>query len=59
MRMQTQWRVGMNGPTGLDYNVLFRFLDRMDLDADDYDEMIADVQVMELEALNTINRKKD
>lgn len=49
--MRTQWRVGMSGPVGLDYNVLFRVLDRLNLSYDDYDEMFADVRAMESAAL--------
>lgn len=50
-RMATQWRIGMNGPSGLDYNVLLRFLDRMRLDPEEYDRLLEDVAVMERQAL--------
>jgi hypothetical protein len=53
--MRTQWRTG---PTGLDYNVLYRRMDRMDLSPDEYDQLEDDVQVMEMEALATIHKDK-
>lgn len=56
--IQTQWRMGMGGPTGLDYNVLYHKLDRMNLSKDEYEQMEVDIQVMEHAALTTINRKE-
>jgi len=53
--METQWRVGMSGAVGLDYNVLFRFLDRMRLDERDYELMLTDISVLEQAALAAIN----
>ncbi|HEY0063152.1 MAG TPA: DUF1799 domain-containing protein [Telluria sp.] len=49
--MWTQWRVGMAGPTGLDYNVLHRKLDRMGLTAEQVDRLEEDIQIMEGAAL--------
>jgi hypothetical protein len=50
--LRTQWRVsGMGGATGLDYNVLFRKLDRMNLPPDEYDQMEDDIRLMETTAL--------
>lgn len=49
--MQTQWRVGMSGAIGLDYNVVLHELDRKNLDKADYDEFFNDIQIMEVEAL--------
>ena len=57
--LSTQWRVGMNGPTGLDYNVLFHKMDRMGLDPDEYELLESDIQVIEREALNIIHKKDD
>lgn len=51
--MQTQWRRD-NGPCGLDYNVLFHKMDRMGLTPEQYEEMEADMQLMEATALETI-----
>jgi hypothetical protein len=53
--MRTQWRIGMGGPTGLDYGVLLRFMDRMGLDTDDFEQMLADVRVLEDAALAAIH----
>jgi len=55
--MQTQWRRD-NGPCGLDYNVLFRKMDRMNLSADEYDQLEADIQVMETTALEAIRKSQ-
>ncbi|HKN46065.1 MAG TPA: DUF1799 domain-containing protein [Propionibacteriaceae bacterium] len=46
-RLATQWRVGMNGPIGLDYNVVFHELDRLGLDRDDYDDLFGSLQIIE------------
>jgi hypothetical protein len=59
VRMGTQWRTSMSGFTGLDYNVLLRFIDRMHLDDDSYDQMVDDIRVMESEALKTIREASD
>lgn len=55
--MRTQWRTGMGGPTGLDYGVLFRKMDRMGLSPDEYEQLECDIQVMEVAALNCIFAK--
>lgn len=55
-RMSTQWRVAMGGAIGLDYNVLFRFLDRMRLDDDDYEQMLDDISVLEHAALAEMHK---
>jgi hypothetical protein len=56
-RIDTQWRVGPKGATGLDYNVLLRFLDRMRLSDDDYEQMLNDISVIEQSALAAIHRE--
>jgi hypothetical protein len=56
-RMTTQWRMSMGGPTGLDYNVLFRLLDNERLSGDDWDLMLTDVSVMEAAALEAMAQK--
>lgn len=56
--MQTQWRAGMSF-TGLDYNVLYRKMDRMGLSAEEYEQLESDLQVMEYEALSIMNQKPD
>lgn len=59
MSLGTQWRIGMSGATGLDYNVLFHKMDRMGLDPNEYAQLEADIQVMEREALSTMQQKTD
>lgn len=54
-KLQSQWRVGPGGATGLDYSVLMRLLDRMGLSASDYDVWFNDIQLMEVEALNVMH----
>lgn len=55
--LQTQWRIGLRGPIGLDYNVLYHKMDRMQLDPDEYDQLESDVRVMEMESLATMRSK--
>ncbi len=45
----------MNGPSGLDYNVLFKKLDRMGLSESDYADLEDDIRVMEFEALSVMH----
>lgn len=45
----------MNGPSGLDYNVLFKKLDRMGLSESDYADLEYDIRVMEFEALSVMH----
>lgn len=59
MALETQWRMSMKGPTGLDHNVLLKRLDRMDLSAEDYDDMDSDIRAMEVAALAAMNEKAD
>ena len=54
----TQWRVGMGGATGLDYNVMYRKMDRLALSTEDYDELERDIQIMESAALAYMQQKK-
>ena len=54
----TQWRVGMNGATGLDYNVLYHKLDRMNLSAERYAEVEQEIGVMEAAALEAMRNAK-
>lgn len=53
----TQWRIGMGGATGLDYNVLYRRLDRMGLTPSRYDELEEEVRTLENSALETMRSK--
>lgn len=45
----------MNGPSGLDYNVLFKKLDRMGLSESEYADLEDDIRVMEFEALSVMH----
>ena len=56
-KLQTQWRTGAMGATGLDYDILFSLLNRLRLNDQDFDQTLADIQVMEIAALNTMNKK--
>ncbi len=55
--MRTQWRSDMNGPHGLDYNVLHNKMTRMGLSPEEFDQLEDDVRVMEVAALNCIHAK--
>lgn len=50
----TQWRVGPGGLIGLDYNVLFRRLDRLFQDEEEWEDVYAGVKIMESAALETL-----
>lgn len=50
-RLSTQWRHGMNGPTGLDYTAVLSMLRTLRLPRQQADDIFADVQVLERAAL--------
>lgn len=50
-RVQTQWRTGPGGPIGLDYNIVYREMDDLQLDGDARDEMKAAIRVIEAAVL--------
>lgn len=54
----TQWRTGMNGPTGLDYLVMHRELDDLGLIGEEFREerqqLKADIREMEQAALKAM-----
>lgn len=54
--VRTQWRVGMAGPTGLDYPAVLATLDRLfnKLSEERRNEMFLDLQVMEREAMDVM-----
>jgi len=58
VQLRTQWRMGMGGPIGLDYGVLYHKLDRMQLDPEQYAQVEADIRVMEEAALDAMSRKE-
>ena len=57
VKMQTQWRLSMSGPSGMDYLVLLALMARMKLTDSEHDELFDDVQTMEVAALQTMNTK--
>jgi hypothetical protein len=59
IRVGTQWRVGMAGATGLDYNVLFRLMDVEGLAGEDWSKVFADIQVMEAQAIETMRERSE
>jgi hypothetical protein len=52
----TQWRVGQNGPYGLDYNILYRKLDRMGLSPVRYAELEEEIRILEGAALDEMHK---
>lgn len=49
--LSTQWRVGANGPSGIDYSVLPVVMDLHNIHQQDRAQLFADLQVMESAAL--------
>ena len=56
--LSTQWRIGMGGPTGLDYAAVYPLLDRSAKDPQEWDELFSDIQVMEGAALKQIGENR-
>lgn len=56
--MSGQWRTGFGGAYALDYTALFMRMDRMRLDDATWEQMFADVRVLEAEALVHLKAKK-
>ena len=52
----TQWRVGMAGPVGLDYTVIYHELDRTGVKGDDFEDMMWAIRVIEAAALEQLNK---
>ena len=55
--MSTQWRVGMNGYTGLDYNALPVVMRLLGIKRNEYAQIFDDVRLMESAAMQEINKK--
>lgn len=53
----TQWRVGIGGATGLDYTAVIASLRTLRLPRERFDEVFADVRVLESAALETMAKK--
>lgn len=59
LAMDTQWRYGPNGPTGLDYGVLPTVLqDFLDIKRTEWSDVFRDLRVMENAALQQMRSKK-
>lgn len=52
--MGTQWRIGMGGPTGLDYGAVLGVMREMGVTGDAALTMLDDIRVMESQALRTM-----
>nr|WP_308633623.1 DUF1799 domain-containing protein [Massilia sp. YIM B02443] len=55
--MDTQWRIGMAGPTGLDYAALPMALRMIGAARSDWQQLMADIRVMESAALQAMRSK--
>lgn len=53
-KMATQWRIGMNGPIGLDYPTLLLLIDRQESSKDEADQMFEDIRECEAAALEAM-----
>ncbi len=56
IQLGTQWRVGVNGYTGLDYTALFALCERKGISGDAFDELFDDIRTLEATALNEIHK---
>lgn len=59
LALQTQWRVGMAGATGLDYNVIEPTLRLLGLPTTDWPEIFEGLQLMERETLRVWAKQRD
>lgn len=53
-----QWHTDANGPTGIRYSVAYHRMDRMGLTPEQYNELDADLQVMERAALEQMREDR-
>jgi hypothetical protein len=56
VQMSGQWRVGFNGRYALDYTSLFMRMDRMGLSDAAWEELFADVRILEASALQPADK---
>jgi hypothetical protein len=49
--LSTQWRVGMNGPTGLDYSAVPVVMDMRGIEPDARRDIFEDIRIMERAAI--------
>ena len=57
--LSTQWRVGMAGATGLDYNVIPAVLRLQSIPRADWPEVFDGLRIMESEALEIMREKRN
>lgn len=55
LRMQTQWRVGMNGPVGMEYGVFLLWAKEEGVKRRDRVWLLDDLRLMEREYLSVVN----
>lgn len=53
--MSSQWRTGMNGPTGLDYNALPTVLRLVGIARSEWSDIFDCIRVMEGEAMKVMS----
>lgn len=56
LEVRNQWRVGMNGAYALDYTPLFMRMDKLGLSNADWNEMFADLRVVEATTLDEMRK---
>ncbi len=59
LRVQDQWRVGASGPTGYDYSYVLFLMGRMSLQAQEFDWLLEDIEVLAAAALSEMTRTPD
>lgn len=58
-RVGTRWVVGMGGITGIRWEAVYPLMDRLKLEPEAWDDLLADMEVMERAALEVLNRKDE
>lgn len=53
-RLETQWRIGMNGRTGLDYCAAYPLMDRETSEPAEWLQLLDDLREIEIAALQQI-----
>lgn len=56
--MQTQWRIGMNGATGIDYSALPTVMDLYPVPQERRRALFEDIRLMEREALKVMAEQR-
>lgn len=56
--VSSQWRFGPQGPTALDWNIVFRVMDLMGIKSKRQLNVIAAIRIMENAALRQINKDR-